>query len=1738
MKCTAAVALMVIWFASSAVADRQQAGIISVGTRLVREDRLDRKVSGWDEADTDDFRVRFEAGGYTITMKTDSSCTATNDQVPAVKGDLLWETDLAIDAPRKSLAWGPVWVDATAGLLSCFLVDGNGECRLRQRTGREWKDIGSPAPAHGLTTTPGASNRIAVAWLGDEVWFFVNGTLVMNRPKAPGHATEFGFLAGNRGVVSVKRTAWHHVSVTGTDLDPSDRGDPGKALRDVRFASLKVPAAIEGYFGYRSLFRAALDRSRTLAEGSAFREAVDVAMGPALRALQQVSPPDTGSFIELWDEVIVNSDKAEDFGRMIVAAENKLALAEKGGDAKSIRDAAIDCGRAHLFAKHWEKARGFLERVAAMAAGDSDPDAVRFASEVARTLSETCAHLHDYPAGAHWAEEAKRLAGKAGDKAATQEAEDWASSLQILLSLDIASEKARKTLETATAEEALRTYTGLISLEDRLAASIGDYRLADITDDYTYATQLLCARKKWAEAEALAARGIERGAELGISYQRTLWYLRGTALESQGKAAPAMASYERCVSEFTVDESTVNRKRLGFDAKGRLSHLGEAEEVSLYLLALWGVYERHGDKRTAGERLEQSTLLAGRLMGDAAGTVDRCFSTARVFFGYDDFDKAIEWFTRALEVEKKVSPRESANRATICSFLAEAYDAKGDWGSAISNYVDALKIRLAVLDPQHPDIALTYNNLGTVLYRAGRWKAAAEALEKVLALDLAAKGAQHADVIDLRISLSACYLADGDFQKSLARALEAQTAIESAGGKKHPLAWKCRNALGEAFSESGRYDEAMRSFSDAMTLAVAATGESSLEVARILNNIGLLHQQRGAPEKALPFFMKALAINGKVLGEQDPKVAAVCGNIATALRAEGDTGQARQYVEKELAICRKAFGENHPLTARAYDDLGVACSAAGDYDGALRNISRAVDIDRKILGEEHVSLAPLYGQLADISAYMGEYEAALASGMRSLGIIEKAYGAAHPNTADALDVLGGICTREGDAAAARAYHERALSINLKSFGDNSLSVAKTYMALGQAYLADGATEKALVNLRKALSIQVRVLGATHPGVAETYNAIAMAEEDAKDHAAALEDFGNALRIVKAGASGPNTAMALSNVAYVKAELGRYAEAIAALQSVLPVLEGTALREAYLLQLQTLALCMLYAGDAGQARTTLEKAIAVVEAQRGESGPGKTSFMTSYFGVYLCALSAVAALQDMDGVFTAVERMRARSFLDELSLQAAASAAGVDRQKGGRLLELSDSIERLARRRSDLLQKPSPTQDPEVVVIVTRELEKTEAEFRTLDQALLANPRYRALRTPRLATLKEAQELCGNDAAILEYVLWERNPKHRLAYDIERSYCLVITKSAARLVELDRDYGYGEAIERLRSATINGNAAEREKAANELYAHVIEPVEDSVRNVKKLVIVPDGSLPFLPFDALRKTADGPYLCERYEVTMSPSVSILAMVEGRRWQGSRGAFLGFGGALYEPGSKGESRGHRGGIAQKQVNGASRAYRATRGAADGLANYFGGLGIAWANLPGTRVEVESIIKDVYHGAGVRVLVGDTVKEAEAKRLSREGELARWRLLHFACHGYWDQQFPSLSAIVMGDVAEKGGPEDGYLTVEEVCGLKLEADLVNLSACETGLGRVVKGDGVLGLTRAFNIAGANRVGVTLWQVDDAATKDFMVGVYGKQMAKGMEWGEAWTAVKREFIHSQDFSDPYYWSPFVLYGR
>lgn len=198
-------------------------------------------------------------------------------------------------------------------------------------------------------------------------------------------------------------------------------------------------------------------------------------------------------------------------------------------------------------------------------------------------------------------------------------------------------------------------------------------------------------------------------------------------------------------------------------------------------------------------------------------------------------------------------------------------------------------------------------------------------------------------------------------------------------------------------------------------------------------------------------------------------------------------------------------------------------------------------------------------------------------------------------------------------------------------------------------------------------------------------------------------------------------------------------------------------------------------------------------------------------------------------------------------------------------------------------------------------------------------------------------------------------------------------------------------------------------------------------------------------------------------------------------------------------------------------------------------------WQALPGTKLEVNKL-KRVF-GEDASIYTGHTASEEQVRQLSESGRLSDYRWLHFATHGIAVPEAPELSALVLSQesASDSLAERDGYLTMQEITDLNLNADVTVLSACRSGIGRIIAGEGVVSLSHAFLRAGANATLVSQWRVRDWSTQQFMTAVYRRVEEDGLSFSEATTHVKRAFINGTfggRNTDPLRWAPFVYYGR
>jgi CHAT domain-containing protein len=586
------------------------------------------------------------------------------------------------------------------------------------------------------------------------------------------------------------------------------------------------------------------------------------------------------------------------------------------------------------------------------------------------------------------------------------------------------------------------------------------------------------------------------------------------------------------------------------------------------------------------------------------------------------------------------------------------------------------------------------------------------------------------------------------------------------------------------------------------------------------------------------------------------------------------------------------------------------------------------------------------------------------------------------------------------------------------------------------------------------------------------------------------------------------------------------------------------------------------GALTQAHQTIEQAIGVVESLRADLREDhRASYLASrqeYYGFYIDILAERHRQNQTAGFDAAAvavsERARARSLLELLTESRADISQGVD----GSLLERERSLQQLLQAKAAaqfaLLNRKHTPVEAEAAV---KEIDSITSEYEELRAQIRAhNPRYAALTQPQPLSLAEIQQqVLDPDTLLLEYSLgdnashlfvvsqtsitWRQLPKRAEIEDAARRVRELLTAPQPRPGDTEAKY----------RARVKEAREGYWTSAAELSRTLLGPVASQLGR-KRLAIVADGALQYIPFAALPAPSTGnaggrnsraepqPLFVE-HEIVSLPSASTLATLR-RETAGRKPAEKSLA-VLADPvftdddarvsrdegnaGAKGETRSADLGETDIVSLQMTRSGRET-----GVIGAEGGFG----RLLSTRREAAAILALVPERERMQAL------DFEASRTTAlRPELGEYRIVHFATHGMLNNVHPELSGIVLSLVGKEGQPQDGFLRLQDIYNLKLPTELVVLSACQTGLGKEIKGEGLIGLTRGFMYAGAPRVVASLWKVDDRATselmKRFYQGVLGPEaLSPAGALRQAQLAVWKE----KQWREPYYWAAFVLQGE
>jgi CHAT domain-containing protein len=880
-----------------------------------------------------------------------------------------------------------------------------------------------------------------------------------------------------------------------------------------------------------------------------------------------------------------------------------------------------------------------------------------------------------------------------------------------------------------------------------------------------------------------------------------------------------------------------------------------------------------------------------------------------------------------------------------------------------------------------------------------------------------------------------------------------------------------------------------------------------------LENLGRVHQNIGETDKALDFYLQSL--NAFHLANLPLREGIARNNIGLIYSDTGQNRKAIEYYEEAVRLYRSVGNKEEEATTLA--SIGRHYDLIGEKQKAVENLDRALALCREIKNQKLEAITlNLQGLLFDS---MGESEKAIEADRSALELF-RAVGDRR-GMASATNNLGLLYSALGEKQEALDNYERSLRL-FKEIGDRRRQ-AYSLHNIGMIHADRGESKVALDYFSQALTLSQAV--GDRRQAATTLDNTGIALLAAGDRQKALESFEQARTLQRDTQDLRGEANTLNNLGKAYAELGDSTRALENLKQALNIRTTIRDRRGEAATLYQTALVERDRGNLEQARTLTASARDIVESLRLKviSQDLRASYFASVQDYYaletdvLMRLHAANPSQNFQAAaFQSSERARARILLETLSEAHADIREGVDPAllERERTLQSQLNAKELARMRTLAAAKHTAEQAAEVESAV-RDLTNQYQDVRA--QIRARSPRYAALSFPQPLSLAEIQkEVLDADTFLLEYALGD-----------QRSFLWAVSSSGVTSVILPKRSEVEQAARLFYEAISNPGSAATPEAGKALSRMLLGEVASSLAG-KRLLIVADGALQYLPFAAL-PDPDGwqQPLVVKHEIVNVPSASTLAVL--RRENLNRKPAPKMLAILADPVfSSDDSR-----IGRSAGN---QTAAVTRDAGEPLERSLGDLGLAGphlSRLPGTRREAAAIVSFVPEAERREALDFDA-----SRATLTNPEIGQYRMIHLATHGLLDSVHPELSGVVLSLVDRQGQPQNGFLRLNEVYNLKLSADLVVLSACQTGLGKEIRGEGLVGLTRGFMYAGAPRVVASLWKVDDRATSELMRQFYGAMLkGDGLPPAAALRAAQTAMWKTKGWESPYYWAAFELQG-
>lgn len=953
-----------------------------------------------------------------------------------------------------------------------------------------------------------------------------------------------------------------------------------------------------------------------------------------------------------------------------------------------------------------------------------------------------------------------------------------------------------------------------------------------------------------------------------------------------------------------------------------------------------------------------------------------------------------------------------------------------------------------------------------------------------------------------------------DFNHSFSRNLGAQNKYDESlnfekkaldiwndvYGKNHPLIAGSYRQIGFNLRLKGVYDSALILYNEAIHIYGESPNDYSGDLAGCYFDAGWVYAAKGHLGKALEFNLKSLEIRERLYGENNLNTGNTINMLGWCYNSMGYHIKALEYYKRTLDIRISKLGKLHPNVAVSYLAIGNLYHNLGQYDKAIPFMEEGTQIWISKFGENDRTLVRNYNSLAKVYQAKGDI-------IQSISYLEKAIKVAeirlekyHPDLFQTYRILAKQYQKNKDYTNQLSSLTKAELIATKTFGLNHQNFAYIKKDLAEYFKMNGDLQTAAKLHQQALQIMVEKLGNTHPDVASQHIYIGEIASDMKDFPKSLEEYKKALK------------SALFDFDSGKIDSTQGQDAIGS--RLIALKAFSEIGDVMIMQWQQ---SNSHNDQLKEALKTYEKAIHLIDDVRRKytSEEDKQQLYEGANSIYDHAITVAIQLYEITGEDSYLEK----GFLFS--------------EKSKSFILLNALNENIARNFSDL---------PDSLFEKDQLLKAgiTHTETRLLKAKSVNNKKQIESYRPILFELKNQQEILHSHLEMNypKYFDLKYNEEYYTSSEvIDRLtdpqtaiieyfvadtivHVFIMSREGKKYVSLPKNHEFKSLISDFRKTTgdlnyINQNSKLADQtytnSAFKLYDIYVAPILQSLKpKVENLIIIGDEQLNQINFEALltkeidfRKNVDYsilPYLIKDYQITYAYSTNFLLKTQSFESKPSLKLYGGF-----TPAS----------ISQKNIPKSMNQKTAHKSST-----------LATIELSGALNEVENIGK---------ILNGEKWTGLEATESLFKKESGNYRILHLATHGLINNDSPLLSELIFnGDSIN-----DGLLNIGEIYGLSLHADLVVLSACNSGIGKSVKGEGNMSISRAFSYAGCPSVIMSFWKVPDNTTEQLMLNLYNALQSSQHKGASLRSAKLKYLSEVKDFNKahPFYWASFVLMG-